>query len=130
MTASRLTSKSFNTSNRRLCELAQVLVLDVIRHVQACTHTLLKSKKLSAELLRWVKSDLTETVLAKDVEQLSAESEYIAQPTVELKTMMLEQALTGTLIAWLITKADREDTELLLQATRTLYGLQGTDSWQ
>lgn len=128
MKPSTLSFNTFNSSHRRLCELAQVLVLEVVRRVQAQVKKLIGGNATSPELQRWIKSDLAETLLSRDAEVVATMPEYLALTKVNDRTSMLEHTLTCTLIAWLITKASLVETDILLATIHTLYGEQGADS--
>ncbi|KWT98486.1 MULTISPECIES: hypothetical protein [unclassified Variovorax] len=116
-----LTERTYNDSRRKLSVLAQAMALDVIHRAQSQAVTLILQAGLPDDAARLLKSDIAESLLAKDVARVVECEGYLQVPTAARREEILEQALVGTLLGWVSQKVEQEDAHRLLQAVLSLY---------
>jgi hypothetical protein len=116
-----LTERTYNDSRRQLSVLAQAMALDVIHRAQSQAVTLIFQAGLPDAAARLLKSDIAETILAKDVARIVECDGYQQVATAARREDILEQALVGTLLGWVSQKVEPADAHRLLQAVLSLY---------
>ena len=116
MTLPTLTDRSFYESRRRLMLQAQANALDVIHLVQTQLLRLALQIELPDTACRLIKSDVAESILARDVQRITDLSDYQALTDRTPREAALEAGLYGTLLAWVASRISPDLAHRLMQA--------------
>ena len=116
-----LTERTYNDSRKRLSVLAQAMALDAVHRAQAQAQALLAGSGASPDTLRLLRSDVAESLLARDVARVVGLEDYAQLRTPAQREDILVQALTGTLFSWVASRAPRADAGRVLETVLSLY---------
>jgi hypothetical protein len=95
---------------------AQANALDVIHLVQTQLLRLALQIQLPDTACRLIKSDVAESILARDVQRITDLSDYQALTDRAPREAALEAGLYGTLLAWVVSRISPDLAHRLMQA--------------
>ncbi|MNR71466.1 hypothetical protein D3C71_20920 [compost metagenome] len=116
-----INERTYKETKRRLSLLARVVALDVIDQAQGRLQHLVKELGLPDEVARLVRSDVAESILAKDVQRVAGLPDFEQLVSTEQRGNALEAHLFATLVGWILTKTSEEDTAKLIKGVMVLY---------
>lgn len=111
-----LTDRSYFDARQKLMLLAQANALDVIHLVQTQMLRLVLRVELPEDACRLVKSDVAESILAKDVQRITDLPGYQQLGERNAREAALESGLYGTLLAWVGSRLSDDRAQILMQA--------------
>jgi len=111
-----LTERSYFEARQKLVLLAQANALDVIHLVQTQMLRLALQVELPDDACRLIKSDVAESILAKDVQRLTDLPGYRQLTDRNARESTLESGLYGTLLAWVGSRLPDDHAQALIQA--------------
>lgn len=126
MTTPLVNERTYNETKRQLSLLARVMALDVVHRVQSRLLAMALEHELRDEVCRLIKSDIAESILAKDLRRVAQLPMYAGIESTHAREDALEAHLFGTLLGWILMKTTEAETARLVRCVVDLYEEPGT----